>query len=298
MVQAVGSEAALRRFLPRLTQLLEDQAILLVLDNLESLLTSDGTWRDPNWELLIQALLNHSGESRVVLTSRVPPQGLDGRVLAEPVHALSLDEALLLARELPNLGRLLRQDQPRIGAGGHGGQPEAGWEVVRRVLNVVQGHPKLLELADAEAADPAALQERLAEADRALPGQQGRLQAFFSRGESALEPEHYLEVLAGWTRGVAAGLPEGARTLLWFACALEEADRWQFVVEPVWPTLWRRLERPGEPPVLDEALAPLVARALVQVEQQGEDGPVGYRVHPGVAEAARQDAGQAFQTAV
>jgi hypothetical protein len=61
MMQAVGDEAALRRFLPRLTQLLEDQAVLLVLDNLESLLTPEGAWRDPNWGLLFQALVEHGG---------------------------------------------------------------------------------------------------------------------------------------------------------------------------------------------------------------------------------------------
>ena len=90
-----------------MTQLLEDQAILLVLDNLESLLTDQGGWRDPRWAQLIDALTSHRGASRVVLTSRVRPQGLDhDRVLVEPVQALSLDEALLLARELPHLGRL------------------------------------------------------------------------------------------------------------------------------------------------------------------------------------------------
>jgi AAA domain len=117
MVHAAGGEAELRRFLPRLTQLLEEQAVLLVLDNLESLLTEQGRWRNPHWGLLVDALVGHRGESRLVLTSRVRPEGLDGRVLVEPVHALSLDEALLLARELPNLGRLLRQDTP-LGQGG------------------------------------------------------------------------------------------------------------------------------------------------------------------------------------
>jgi hypothetical protein len=185
MVQAVGSETELRRFLPRLTQLLEDTAILLVLDNLESLLTEEGGWRDPNWGLLVQAMVEHRGSSRLVLTSRVPPAGLEGRVLVEPVHALSLDEALLLARELPNLGRLLRQD----GAGSRGQEGmESGVVLVRQVLNVVQGHPELLELADAEAADPQQLRARLAEADQALPGQTGRLGAFFARGSRSLPP--------------------------------------------------------------------------------------------------------------
>jgi len=245
--------------------------------------------------LLVDALVGHWGESRLVLTSRVRPEGLEGRVTAEPVHALSLDEALLLARELPNLGRLLRQDT----SPGQGGREHVaeGVALVRRVLGIVQGHPKLLELADAEAGDPAALRDRLVEADRALPGQAGRLAAFFAQGESALAPEQFLRVLAGWTRGAAAALPEGARVLLWVLCALEEADRWRLVLERVWSLLWRRLDRPGQPPVLEEALAPLVTRALVQLEHQGED-QAHYRVHPGVAEAARQDAGEAFQAAV
>ena len=73
--------------------------------------------------------------------------------------------------------------------------------MVRRVLEVVQGHPELLELADAEAADPQQLRARLAEADQTLPGQAGRLGAFFARGESQLAPEHFLAVLGSWTRG-------------------------------------------------------------------------------------------------
>jgi hypothetical protein len=229
MVHAVGSETELRRFLPQLTQLLEDQAILLVLDNLESLLTDQGRWRDPNWGLLVAALLAHEGESRLVLTSRVPPAGLDEQVLVEPIHALSLDESLLLARELPNLGRLLRQEQ----AGTRGqDQAESGVVLVRRVLGVVQGHPKLLELADAEAADPQQLRERLAEADQALPGQAGRLGAFFARGESQLAPEQLLKVLDGWTRG------QPARCLRVRGCCSGWCVRWRR------PTAGSRSSRP------------------------------------------------------
>jgi CHAT domain len=295
MVQTTTSPVELVRFLPRLTQLLEDRAILLVLDNLESLLTDEGRWRDPNWGQLVAALLAHSGESRVVLTSRVRPHDLDERVLVEPVHALSLDEALLLARELPNLGRLLRQD----GAGTRSQQEmESEVVLVRRVLKVVQGHPKLLELADAQAADPAALRARLDQADQALPGQASRLEAFLARGESQLAPDDFLAVLGSWTRGATGALPDGARLLFWLVCALEDADRWQPVVENNWADLWRRLGREGEPPDLGEAVAPLIARALVQAEQDGTDAPARYRVHPGVAAAAQQEAGEGFQAAV
>jgi hypothetical protein len=163
---------------------------------------------------------------------------------------------------------------------------------------VVQGHPELLELADAEAADPQQLLERLAQADQALPGQAGRLEAFFALGESQLAPEHFLSVLGSWTRGAAATLPDGVRLLFWLVCALEEVDRWQFIVEANWADLWTRLGRSNAPPALDEALTLLVARALVQVEQERAEAPARFRVHPGVAEAARQVAGAEFQAAV
>jgi hypothetical protein len=297
MLQATTGQAELARFLPRLTQLLEDNAILLVLDNLESLLSEQGAWRDPAWEQLIHALLGHSGESRVVLTSRVRPQGSDGsggRVLVEPVHALSLDEALLLARELPNLGQMLRPTREGTD------MDMSGVELVRRVLQVVQGHPKLLELADARAADPKALPARLAEAEQALPRAE-RLGAFFATGESALAPEQFLETLAGWTRGVAAVLPEAARVLLAMVCAVEEPDRTEPILQAAWPHIWQRLGHQGDPPPLTATMAMLEQQALVHAEQlagQGGEGPVVYRVHPGVAEAARTQAGPDLQAAV
>jgi tetratricopeptide (TPR) repeat protein len=296
MVQATTSSAELARFLPRLTQLLEDNAALLVLDNLESLLTEQGAWRDPAWQHLVSALLAHSGESRVVLTSRIRPQGLDERVLVEPIHALSLDEALLLARELPNLGQLLRGNPAAVATD----TDVSGVGLVQRVLQVVQGHPKLLELADAQAADPKLLRARLAEVEQALPGAD-RLGAFFARGESELAPEQFLQTLAGWTRGVAGVLPEGARVLLGVVCTLEEPDRTEPILEAVWPPIWQRLDRPDEAPPPLEMVTLLEEQALIQAEQPSgpdQDGPVGYRVHPGVAEAARAQAGPEVQQAV
>jgi tetratricopeptide (TPR) repeat protein len=298
MVQATTSQAELARFLPRLTQLLEDQAILVVLDNLESLLTEQGTWRDPAWQQLVAALLRHGGESRVVLTSRIRPHDLDGqegRVLVEPIHALSLDEALLLGRELPNLGKLLRQDPTQPGQAGE----RVG--LVRRMLQVVQGHPKLLELADAQGADPEALRARLAEVEAGLPGAD-RLGAFLATGESALAADQFLQTLAGWTRGVAGVLPEGARMLLGVVCALEDPDRTEPILQAAWPQVWQRLGHQGDPPPLAETIAVLEGQALVHTEHQpggqGGDGPVVYQVHPGVAEAARAQAGPEVQRAV
>jgi hypothetical protein len=51
-------------------------------------------------------LTDHGGDSRVIMTSRIAPAGLDpATVPVRPVHALSRDESLLLARELPNSAR-------------------------------------------------------------------------------------------------------------------------------------------------------------------------------------------------
>ena len=76
MVHVVDSIDTLRDWLPRLTESLERIGILLVLDNLESLLTTTGQWRDERWGLLIGALLTPGGLSRAVLTSRTRPADL------------------------------------------------------------------------------------------------------------------------------------------------------------------------------------------------------------------------------
>ena len=124
--------------LPRLRALLKQKSLLLVLDNLETLLTDSDGWRDPLWGEVVAALLAHDGPSRVVLTSRRMPAGLANqpKVQVEPIHALSFAESVLLARELPNLkrlfddeaGRKLVQQTLRRGAGapqapGAGGRP-------------------------------------------------------------------------------------------------------------------------------------------------------------------------------
>ncbi len=292
MVPSVDSSDQLAAFLPRLTQLLEEQAVLLVLDNLESLLTDQGTWRDPRWADLMAALTGHRGESRVVLTSRVRPSGLDERVQVQPVHALSLNESLLLARELPNLGRLVREDPATQD---RGEDAPSGWSLVRQTLALVQGHPTLLQLADAVAADPAALAAQLAAADQATEAaDRDRLAAFFDQGETELAAGHFVRALGDWTRQATTALPGGAAVLFGVVCCLEDADRVEPVVDPVWPGVWEELGQAGEAPALALALAPLVERGLVAVEAD----PAGYRVHPGVAEAGRAQAGGQVQQVV
>ncbi len=76
MVHIVDSVATLKAWLPRLVEFLENNAVLVALDNLESLLSDSGQWRDERWGMLIDALLTPGGLSRTVLTSRLRPASL------------------------------------------------------------------------------------------------------------------------------------------------------------------------------------------------------------------------------
>lgn len=189
LVERVEDPDGLAAFLPRLTEFLERRRVLVVLDNVESLLTGRGDWRDSRWGVVVGALVGHDGLSRVILTSRRRPQALDARVVVEPIHALSLAEAVLVARELPNLGRLFD--------GTAGVDAAAGRTLVARTLGMVQGHPKLIELADGLAADPASLEQRLDEADRTWAATGTRLEVFFEYGESTAAEGDYLRMLEG-----------------------------------------------------------------------------------------------------
>lgn len=280
MVDDLSSEDGLRGFLHRLSGLLRDEAVLLVLDNLETLLSRSGEWRDPLWTALVEALTGHGGLSRVVLTSRVVPQGLDtAAVEVLPTHALSLAESILLARELPNLRALLHEDPgPERAA-----RVAADRQLARAVIHVVQGHPKLLELADAAAADPDRLRARLAAAERTAGD--APLAAFFATGTSGLDGDRFLDVLTRWTADALADLPGPARRLAGLLACLEDADRRSEVVTAAWPHLWD-----ADVPPLDAAVAALRAGAIadtVPVQPADPSSAVLYAVHPGVVEAIR-----------
>ena len=312
--------------LPRLRALLQQHALLLVLDNLETLLTESGKWRDPLWGDVVAALLAHKGLSRVVLTSRRQPAGLSGhaRLQVEAIHALSLAESVILAREMPHLQRLF-DDEP-------------GRELLRRTLRVVQGHPKLLELADALAADCDALARRVAAAADDLADRADVLDAFFAaggdaEGETRQEDGDFLRALQGWTAGAAAGLSPAAGLLFSFLCRLEPEDRRQNIVQAVWPHFLTRLgeghaaaaaalaapeqglpaalaaleaaglvavDRPEIEPAQIGGLEELLAGLAAQAGQEGFDPAdlpallaavaaraTTFTIHPGVAEAAR-----------
>jgi hypothetical protein len=98
-------------------------------------------------------------------------------ILVEPVHALSLTEAVLLARGWPHLRALLDATAPGL-------SDQQGRDLASRTLAIVQGHPKLIELANGQAADPDTLKARLDEADRTWLTTGTRLESFLDHGES------------------------------------------------------------------------------------------------------------------
>ena len=290
MIHVVDRADEFANWLPKLTELLEQSSILIVLDNLESLLTAEGAWRDERWGQLVRAMLDHRGLSRVVVTSRRRPAelGEGSRVQVEAIYSLLRDEAVLLARELPNLGQLLRGDAVGL---------ERGRQLVARTLEVVQGHPKLIDFAERQAKDPKALETHLERAAESWTGGKRKLEAFFSKGESPFEAEEFLKQLADWTHAISAVLPSASRTLFHFLCALEESDRQTGIVKAVWPNLWKCLSLEGEVPDLTTTLEPLTTAGLVEAQAVGDD-QFAYNIHPSIAETGQAEADDQFQTVV
>jgi tetratricopeptide (TPR) repeat protein len=281
IVHLLTSADGLGDFLARLTTLMEESRLLIVIDNIESLISEGGEWRDDRWGTAIGAMTARQGPGRLILTSRRVPSGLTGaapQMETLSVDALSDDEALLLARELPHLKALIDGKLPGI-------DHITSRRLVRSVLNAARGHPKLLELADGQVAHPARL-AALVEAGDTAP----------ESGPAATTPD-YWQVLAAWTRLVADTLAPGERALFWFLCCLEEPDRRRWIVGASWADLWQRLGRDGEPPDLDQGLAAVSATSLVTIRPAVNGTDETYPVHPGVAEAGRGHAGQLFRDA-
>jgi hypothetical protein len=279
LVNRLDDAGQLAQFLPALTAFCERERLLVVLDNLESLLTDDGDWRDPRWGQLVAALAGQNGLSRLIMTSRRIIADLDPRIQVKHIHALPADEAVLLARELPRLRALMDGTAPGVDAA-------AGRRWVAQALTIAQGHPALLTLADGQAAHPDRLQERLGDADLAWRQHGGIPDGFLTTGRSAATAEDYLHVLDAWTRGTAGDLPAAPATMFAFLCGLEENDRDPVVIGNTWGPLWQRIH-PGAAPDPAGPLAVLTGNALVAAERDRAGEVAAYRIHPAVAMTGR-----------
>jgi hypothetical protein len=203
----------------------------------------------------------------VILTSRrVPADPAGLRVL--PVDALTADEALLLIRKLPNLQALGQGRIPGI-------DRLAARRLARRAVEAAQGHPKLLEFADGQAANPDRLAALLEESDQTWRKLGGLPEGFFTDGESIASGTNYLEVLAAWTKSITDTLTPGERDLFWFLCCLEEPDRERPILDANWAVLWH-LRGGGEPPGLGPALAAAADTGLIAIRPRTGDAVESY----------------------
>lgn len=284
MVDNIATREHLERFRPTLSAVFADAGVLLILDNLESLLTADGQWRDHRWGPAIGAFTRHQGRSRVILASRLVPAGLDPDVvLIRSVPVLSRDESSRLVHELPTLRALLHT----VPLG-------------RCLLTLTQGNPQLLDFADAAAADPARLVYQLAEIEAAVSSTE--LAGFLTQGHTRLDAEQLRQLFTTWISTLVATAPASARLLLQTLCRMDEIDRNTAVTSANWPGLWRRLDQPGRPPSLASTFATLVSAALIArdpIDDSADpEAPARYRIHPGVVEAVHDGTPKAVIAAV
>ncbi|MCL3997231.1 tetratricopeptide repeat protein [Streptomyces lavenduligriseus] len=285
-VELLDRPDELSAFLLELTQFCKEQRVLVVLDNVESLLTASGQWRDPRWGLVVDALTRHRGLSRLIMTGRRAPDPLDPGVSVHQVEALSLRESVLLARELPQLRALLDGDL----AGLH---PSVCQTLAVGVLASAQGHPTLVELAEGELSDPERLGERLAEVDRSWEELGIAPRSYLDIGVATrADATAYTTILALWATGVVAALSGTARHLFHVLCCLEPADRGSALLEDIGPLL--RETGAGDPEGRDgwwRDWSELAGSGLVTVDRGAGGEPAALVVHPEVAGAGRRTAG-------
>ena len=226
----------------------------------------------------------------MVLTSRRLPAAVTPGCEVVAVHALGRDEAVLLARQLPNLANLLSV-QP--------GTRVDGPRVVRQVLEVAGGHPKLLELADAHATDPAILDQLLGDARQAWQTHGTDPTQHVTNPTPPASTEAvgvYLDVLDNWATQAVEHLDDPARLLLQLLCGVVETDRTSHVVDGNWADLWQRLQQPDPTPDPAPLLDRLVDAALT--DRQPHDDTDVYLIHPAVADAIHTATPPDTQTAI
>ncbi|MEU9143990.1 tetratricopeptide repeat protein [Streptomyces sp. NPDC048349] len=97
-------------------------------------------------------------------------------------------------------------------------------------------------------------------------------------------------LIAAWVEDAAASLPQEARILFRFLCALEDADREAGpIVNSIWEDVWGAFGGEGEAPALDPVLAALTRSGLAEVVRDPaiENAVRSVLMHPITVEAGR-----------
>ena len=284
-----------RRYAARLRRALRRSRLLIVIDGLGRPRGPGVSWRDPRWRAVFRALVSRGGAARVVLTGLVAPVIPGGKAALLPVLPLTRAEAHALVRELPALHALIWDNsalpsvQDRV--------------LVREMLGAAGGHPALLALMDAAAADRGALGARLAAARNAADeatvkataegnaAAVRRLFAFLGAGATAGPAGALRGAIAEWVTASVASTGQSGQLMAGFLSCLAEEDRRSSVIADTWPGLWRRLGHAGQPPLASPLLERLASTKMqpngsAAHDGQGSEG--AYQLHPLVAETVRQ----------
>lgn len=134
---------------PAAVAALRSRRLLVVVDGVDAALTEDGHI-PRSWQVAIEALTGPGIPSKAIFTSRrgIEPLERSGHCAVIGIGALSWDETLLLAAELPRLGRLRRAMESAEFF-------EQSFMTMQGILGLesAQGHPVLMSTLDALSID-------------------------------------------------------------------------------------------------------------------------------------------------
>jgi len=282
--------------LAEMVRFLNTHRMLLVIDNFESNLRSEGeegemryVCADPDWGATLTRLARDMspGMSRLLLTSRRYPSELanQGNVLNLPVGPLDSGESLVFARTAENFRRLSLGD-------------EDDRALLLRALTVARGHPLILHVLEQLAEEPEELTRRLKEFEERggrYAGMGDLLATASTPEEREREMAYFEDIAAHSVRALIEDRSPGAQRLLRVVTlALEPVDDSLIIViweDRIWPERMPRLQPQGQDwqKLRDE----LLDAGLLTPEQKTRTGIDGqtlevtvYIWHPIVAEQA------------
>ena len=296
MLGVIDDAARFRDFLPRLAAILERNAILLVLDNLESLLTDAGVWRDERWGLLLQG---GDGKARPVAggaDQQGEAGGAGGRRGRDPDPRAAAKRGIAGGTGAPSSAPVDGRQRAWHLAGGRasGGASGAASGAGPPQADRTGGRP-----GGGAGETAGATRPRRGRHWHGWPWRTGGV--LRRRGDpDAARPSRVHGRSTRLDRGHRRHTVGGGAPLLSLPLRLEEDDRGGPIIAMNWPNVWKRLERAEPAPDAAALLRALTEVGLVERRSLTADDADQYviGIHPGVAEAGRTAAGATLQQAV
>ena len=187
----------------RLREDMRASRVLVAVDNLEELLHPDGSWRDPRWGAIFDALAAHGGGSRLLATSRFAPAA----VVQSPVETC-----------------LRAACRPAVGGGGcHLGQGSAR-PTDADVRRPAPGAQSVLQLGSWLEAPTRGACSAL----RVIPAYSNSMLALRRERADPLAQagrERTERAIGEWAAAAVSALPSDAKLMAWLIAAAEPRDR-------------------------------------------------------------------------